>query len=172
MKFFLLITYLFITPFLYAQGVETQKSNITTDAISIYDFKSLAPLLYTESNKVYIVNFWAMWCAPCVKELPIIEEYKKNNPNVEVLLVSLDFPENIKKSLLPFLKKKSITAKVVLLDDPDSNTWIDKIDPNWSGSLPFTILFNSKNRSFHERAFEDIQDLENEINKIINLRFN
>ncbi|MBC5838813.1 TlpA family protein disulfide reductase [Flavobacterium muglaense] len=168
MKAYLLITCFFISPFFYAQATETQKSSTATDAIAVYDFKSLEPLLYTETDKVYIVNFWAMWCAPCVKELPIIAEYKKNNPTVELLLVSLDFPENIEKSLKPFLKKKGITAKVVILDDPDANGWIDKINPNWSGSLPFTILFNSKNRSYHERAFVDSKDLENEINKIIN----
>lgn len=168
MKAYLIIACLFITPFFFAQAIEIQKSTIATDPIPVYDFKSLEPLLYTETDKVHIVNFWAMWCAPCVKELSIIAEYQKNNPDVEVLLVSLDFSENIEKSLKPFLKKKGITAKVVLLDDPDSNSWIDKIDPNWSGSLPFTIIFNNKNRSFHERAFEDIQDLENEINKTIN----
>lgn len=135
--------------------------------IPIYNFESLKPLLYTDSDKVHIVNFWAMWCAPCVKELPILKEYETNNPNVNILLVSLDFPENIETKLKPFLKNKGITSKVVLLDDPDANNWIDKIDPNWSGAIPFTIIFNNKNRSYHERAFENIQDLEYEINRTI-----
>lgn len=168
MKSYHLIVCFVITPFFYAQTSGTTKSTITTEPIQVYDFKSLEPLLYTDSDKVYIVNFWAMWCAPCVKELPILQEYKNNNPTTEVLLVSLDFPENIEKSLKPFLKKKGITTKVILLDDPDSNSWINKINPNWSGSLPFTILFNNKNRSFLERPFEDLQDLQNEINKTIN----
>ena len=139
----------------------------STKDIPIYNFESLKPLLYTNSDKVHIVNFWAMWCAPCVKELPILKEYEANNPNVEILLVSLDFPENIDSKLKPFLKKKGITSNVVLLDDPDANSWIDKIDPNWSGAIPFTIIFNNENRSYHERAFENIEDLENEIKKTI-----
>ena len=137
------------------------------DDIPIYNFEELEPLLNTKSDKIHIVNFWAMWCAPCVKELPILQEYGKNNPNVEILMVSLDFPENIETKLKPFLKKKGVTSKVVLLDDPDANSWIDKIDPNWSGAIPFTIIFNNKERSFHERAFESLQDLESEINKTI-----
>ncbi|EPR68468.1 hypothetical protein ADICYQ_2563 [Cyclobacterium qasimii M12-11B] len=108
-----------------------------------------------------------MWCAPCVKELPIIEAYAKKNPNADVLLVSLDFQKDIETKLKPFLKDKNISSKVILLDDPDSNSWIDKIDPNWSGAIPFTIIFNNKNRSFHERAFESLEDLENEIQKLI-----
>lgn len=151
-------------------GMISSNFNTTVEAsfdknetIPVYDFEDLEPLLYTNNDKVYIVNFWAMWCAPCVKELPIIQEYEKNNPNVEVLLVSLDFAEDIETKLIPFLDKKGITSKVVLLDDPDANTWIDKIDPTWSGSIPFTIVFDKNNRSYHERAFKNIQDLENVI---------
>ena len=172
MKWYLIIVGLLIVPFSYAQVMlpdTTAKRKVvnTNGEIPIYNFKTLEPLLYANSDKTYIVNFWAMWCAPCVKELPIIQAYQKNNPNVEVLLVSLDFPEDIKTNLKQFLKKKEITSKVVLLDDPDANSWIDKIDPNWSGAIPFTIIFNNRNRSFHERSFTDVQDLENEINKTI-----
>ncbi|MDO6519570.1 TlpA family protein disulfide reductase [Zobellia uliginosa] len=168
----ILLSLLFM-PFSYAQVASSTsspklKGHEASNEIAIYDFDALEPLLHTDSDKIHIVNFWAMWCAPCVKELPIIQEYEKNNPNVEVLLVSLDFPENIETKLKPFLKKKGITSKVVLLDDPDANSWIDKIDPNWSGAIPFTIVFNRRHRSYHERVFEDIEDLKSEINKIRN----
>ena len=136
--------------------------------IPIYDFNQLEPLLYTERDKIYIVNFWAMWCAPCVKELPYLQEFAAKNPAIELVLVSLDFTKDIETKLKPFLEKNKITSKVILLDDPDANTWIDKIDPNWSGAIPFTIIFNNKKRLFFERAFEDLKDLENEINKIRN----
>ena len=147
---------------------QTQPSSINEQEIPIYDFDSLESLLYTNSEKTYIVNFWAMWCAPCVKELPFFQAYDENNPDVEVLLISLDFPEDIEGKLKPFLQKKGITSKVVLLDDPDSNSWIDKIDPNWSGAIPFTIVFNNKKRSFYERTFESLEDLENVINQTFN----
>ncbi|WP_232730349.1 TlpA disulfide reductase family protein [Lacinutrix sp. Bg11-31] len=149
--------------------VATTASNSTTinDSIPVYNFDQLEPLLYTDSNKTYIVNFWAMWCAPCVKELPYIQEYQKKHPDTEVILVSLDFTKDIETKLKPFLKEKNITSKVVLLDDPASNIWIDKIDPNWSGAIPFTVIFNNKKRAFYERSFENVEDLENEINKTI-----
>ena len=138
------------------------------DTIPVYDFNGLNKLLYTESKKTHIVNFWAMWCAPCVKELPFLEEYAKNNPDTELLLVSLDFREDINTKLVPFLKSKGITSKVVVLDDPDANSWIDKVYPNWSGAIPFTIIFNNSNRSFHEKAFESLEDLQQTIDKTIN----
>jgi len=164
---------LLLIPFLCGGAIDknhklqSNPANTTEPEIPIYNFNALESLLYTKSEKTHVVNFWAMWCAPCVKELPIIQEYEKKHPDVEVLLVSLDFPKDIESKLKPFLKKKGITSKVVLLDDPDANSWIDKVDPNWSGAIPFTIVFNKENRSFHERAFESLQDLENVINKTI-----
>ena len=147
----------------------TKKATIdNNNDIPVYNFEQLEPLLYTKSDKTIIVNFWAMWCAPCVKELPYLQAQVNNNPEVELLLVSMDFPKDIETKLKPFLKKNNISAKVVLLDDPDANTWIDKIDPNWSGALPFTIIFNNKKRTFHERTFESLQELEHEVNKTIN----
>ncbi|WP_418639049.1 TlpA family protein disulfide reductase [Winogradskyella sp.] len=148
---------------------KTLKSNTTTNLnqdIPVYDFNQFEPLIYTDSDKTYLINFWAMWCAPCVKELPYIEQFAAKHPDVEVILVSLDFPKDIETKLKPFLKKKNISSKVVLLDDPDSNTWIDKIDPNWSGAIPFTIMFNKDKRLFYERSFENLEDLENQINKL------
>ncbi|CDF79454.1 thiol:disulfide oxireductase [Formosa agariphila KMM 3901] len=109
-----------------------------------------------------------MWCAPCVKELPIIQEFAKNNPDVDVVLVSLDFPKDMETKIKPFIKDKGIHSKVVLLDDPDSNTWIDKINPDWSGSIPFTIIFNNAKRSFHEREFKNLKDLETEVYNTFN----
>lgn len=136
--------------------------------IPVYNFGQLEPLLYTDSNKTYIVNFWAMWCAPCVKELPYIKAYADKHPEVEVLLVSMDFPKDIETKLKPFLKQKNITNKVVILDDADANTWINKIDPNWSGAIPYTIIFSNAKRGFFERSFESEYDLETEINNTIN----
>ncbi|MBU2929922.1 TlpA family protein disulfide reductase [Winogradskyella psychrotolerans] len=141
------------------------KENVNQD-IPVYDFNEFEPLIYTDSDTTYLINFWAMWCAPCVKELPYIEAFAEKHPNVEVILVSLDFPKDMETKLKPFLKKKNINQKVVLLDDPDSNSWIDKIDPNWSGAIPFTIMFNKNERLFYERSFESLEDLENQIKKL------
>ncbi|QDO94561.1 TlpA family protein disulfide reductase [Formosa sediminum] len=162
-KFMLSITMLCITLSCVSLSAQT-----TAKTIPVYNFDEIEPLLYTDSDTIHIVNFWAMWCAPCVKELPIIKDYEAQHPNVKVLLVSMDFPENITSELLPFLNEKKITSKVVMLDDPDANTWIDKIDPNWSGAIPFTIIFNKNKRTFHERAFKNLEDLEQEINNTFN----
>lgn len=148
--------------------VKSKTDQSVSDTISVHNFATLELFLFTDSGKTQIVNFWAMWCTPCVKELPIIEDYAKKHPDTDVLLISLDFPKDIETKLKPFLKNKNITSKVILLDDSDANSWIDKINPDWSGAIPFTIIFNNEKRSYHERVFENLEDLENEIKKTIN----
>ncbi len=163
-KFFLVAFFFF--GFTSESNLDIAYKTADNNEIPVLNFDALEPLLYTDSEEIQIVNFWAMWCAPCVKELPIFQELQEKNPNVKITLVSLDFPEDIDTKLKPFLANKGITSEVVLLDDPDANSWINKIDPNWSGAIPFTIIFNNKKRTFHERMFESLEDLENEINTL------
>ena len=65
-------------------------------------------------------------------------------------MVSLDFKKSYKDALLPFIKKHPIDGTVVLLDEPDYNSWINKINPVWEGEIPVTFIFNNAN---DQRAF-------------------
>ncbi len=116
------------------------------------NYNKLKPLLNQKGDKIYVVNFWATWCAPCIKELPYFEVLNQRE-DVEVLLVSLDFPKHKKSRLLPFIKENKLQAKVVLLDDADENYWINDIHSNWSGAIPATIVYNNDKRDFYERSF-------------------
>jgi|TARA_X000000950_G_scaffold142030_1_gene176162 thiol-disulfide isomerase/thioredoxin len=109
-------------------------------------------MLHQEGSKTYVVNFWATWCAPCIKELPYFEALNKNQ-NIDVLLVSLDFPQHKESRLLPFIKKNQLQSKVVHLDDTNENFWINAIDTTWSGAIPATIIYNNQKRGFYERLF-------------------
>lgn len=149
------------------KNVHTETAINLNDEIEVYDFEAIEPLLNPKTDKIHLINFWAMWCAPCVEELPILQRYANEHPEVELLFVSLDFSEDIEMKLKPFLKTNKITSSVVLLDDPNSNNWIDKIDPNWSGALPLTIICNDKTRHYVNRPFKSISDLQSEIKNII-----
>ncbi|MBL7906293.1 MAG: redoxin domain-containing protein [Bacteroidales bacterium] len=152
--FNLVILFLLICKFLPAQEIR------------ITDFNGLKPLLDKRNDTTYVVNFWATWCSPCVKELPAFERVHADFSNraVSVKLVSLDFRKQLETRLIPFVQKRNLKPEVILLDDPDSNAWIDKISPEWSGALPATLIYNRNFRAFYERGFtfEELAEIINQ----------
>ncbi|WP_055435247.1 TlpA disulfide reductase family protein [Lacinutrix algicola] len=130
--------------------VKTEESSIEEIELNVYNFNELEPLLNIKDDKIYVINFWATWCAPCVKELPYFETLNETykSKNVEVILVSLDFPKQYDTKLKPFMVKHKLESKIVALDDVDSNTWIPKVDKNWSGAIPRTIIYNKRKRIY------------------------
>lgn len=120
--------------------------------VASLNYEQLKPLLFQESERVQVVNFWATWCAPCIKELPYFERLNQLD-DVEVLLVSLDFSKHKQKRLLPFIEKHKIRSKVVHLEDADENFWINQISTKWSGALPATLIYNNNRRGFYEQSF-------------------
>jgi thiol-disulfide isomerase/thioredoxin len=150
---------------------KNEKNEINTSHIIVksYSYSELKPLLEKKDDKIYVINFWATWCAPCVKELPAFEKLNKQyaSKNVEVLLVSLDFPKQIEKKLIPFIARKNIQSQVILLDDMNEDVWIKAIDSSWSGAIPATIIYNKNRRNFYEKSF-DYETLEAELQTFLN----
>lgn len=148
---------------------ETSSKESEIINLEVYDYEGLKPFLNQQDGKIHVVNFWATWCAPCVKELPYFEEVNKiyKDKGVEVLLVSLDFPRQYDSKLKPFLKEKQLNSKVVCLDDVDQNTWIPAIDKDWSGAIPATLIYNNNKRKFYEGSFTK-ETLQTELNNFIN----
>ena len=138
---------------------------ISAQEIAVVDFTQLQPLLDKRNDTTYVVNFWATWCLPCIKEMPYFQQIHENfsDRKVKVILVSLDFEKQIKSRLIPFIEKNRLTAEVILLNDPDANSWIDKVNPKWSGALPATVIYNKNFQGFYEQSFTY-----NELEQIIN----
>lgn len=149
---------------------ETQKpvEIVSKSKIEIIDYNALEAILNKNDDKTYIVNFWATWCKPCVEELPafekIYETYK--DKDVVLVLVSLDFPKQLESRVLPFIEKNHLKGKVVLMGDPDQNTWIPKVSPKWSGAIPATVIYTKNKRKFYEQSF-DYNTLETELTKFL-----
>lgn len=159
--------------FIYSavQGQEIRPLKVyTADGVSVksFNFASFEPYLKQQDNTTYIINFWATWCTPCIKELPYFEKINADykDRNVKVVLVSMDLPRQAESRLIPFIKKKGLASEVILLDDPDANAWIEKVDPSWSGAIPATLIYNKTTRKFYERSFT-YEELETELKHLI-----
>lgn len=143
--------------------------NTQTEELKIVDFEGLKPYLNKTDDKTYIINFWATWCAPCVKELPYFEEITKQyqGKEVEVILVSLDFPRQFESKLKPFIVEKNLQSEVIALNDMDMNTWIPQVDESWSGAIPATLIYRKDKRQFFEKSFSK-QELQTLLKQFIN----
>jgi thiol-disulfide isomerase/thioredoxin len=152
---------------LFPNAQHSTKMNKPDKVHVVKSFVQFEPYLHRESDTLYVVNFWATWCVPCVKELPAFEKIheKYSDKKVKVLLVSLDMADQVKNRLIPFLQKNNFTSDVVLLDDPHQNQWIDKVDAKWSGAIPFTVVYNKNSRESYERSFRF-----NELDSIIKFK--
>jgi len=152
----------FIFPLLFSNVIVAQK-------VAVFDnYSTLEKEILSDKNTIYVVNFWATWCAPCVKELPHFEQLNSENKNIKVVLVSLDFKNQFESKLLPFLKKKSIKSEVVFLSDTNYNTWLPMVDKDWSGSIPATLIIKNGDKFFVEKMFSNYGELNDYVNKIIN----
>ncbi|MDJ0644979.1 MAG: TlpA disulfide reductase family protein [Flavobacteriaceae bacterium] len=152
---------LFLSCFVIAMSCKAEKkseelaSGIVNKSIKVVDFEGLEPFLRANDDKTYVVNFWATWCKPCVKELPYFQELDDayEDENLKILLVSLDFPEKLNDKLIPFIEKYQLQQEVILLDAPNENEWIPKVDSSWSGAIPATLIFTKSKHAFYEQSF-------------------
>ena len=125
------------------------KQKLQAATILDVDAESLAHLLTTPlkdlddkesrisdyQDKVIIVNFWASWCAPCVEEMPDLEEINQDFAGVQVIGYSVDTEQNIRR----FLSKVPVDFPI-LIGEPTAISLMRKLG-NPSGGLPFSLIF-------------------------------
>lgn len=147
----LVVSFLFTT-----RAADAQKA-------TVIKFDGLQKILDTKGSQIQVINFWATWCAPCIKELPLLEKLNgENDLNAKITLINLDFADKIEK-VNEFIVRKNIRSEVLLLDEIDYNSWIDKVEKGWSGAIPATLIFDPQTgkRRFVEKELKpgELEDL-------------
>ncbi|MBC5991863.1 redoxin family protein [Pontibacter sp. SD6] len=128
---------------------------VRTQKVELLTVDRLNERIKQGKDTTYIVNFWATWCAPCIKEIPHFEklQQEKKADKLKVLLVSLDNNDRLEKSVIPFVKQRELKNEVFLLDETDQQVFIDRIDKTWSGAIPATLFVKGDKRKFLEKEF-------------------
>jgi thiol-disulfide isomerase/thioredoxin len=159
-----------------AQNTESEKpvsggASKPDYSVKIVRFADLEAVMKKNDDKLYVVNFWATWCRPCVLELPEFMEVNdtyRNHPRFKMILVSLDVAKEAETTVRAFLEKRKMDVDVYLLDDNKRmNEWIPAIDKNWSGAIPATVFYrNGEKVEFIENQIQK-SELEQIINKYL-----
>jgi thiol-disulfide isomerase/thioredoxin len=113
------------------------------------DATSLNAILKRESApRPLLVNFWATWCDPCREEFPdLVKIDQQFRPQgLDMIAVSLDDLADIKTGVPKFLHQMRATMPAYLLNVPDPDQIISSVDPNWSGALPATFLYDAEGK--------------------------
>ena len=149
-----LIITLLTSGLLFAAYAQKKSADTFKGVIKYEDLQEITEKI----DDVLVVNFWATWCGPCVREIPDFMEVNNkfsSRTDFKMILVSLDDKDNLKSDVIPFLKDNQITADVYLLDDTKRmNYWMPKVDKGWTGSIPATVFHkNGKKLKFVEKQF-------------------
>jgi thiol-disulfide isomerase/thioredoxin len=126
-----------------SEAIEKRKQQWAQEPVTVdtIDEAGLKELVKNNSDKLRLINVWATWCGPCVKEFPdfITINRMYRGRDFEFISISADDPAN-KDKALKFLQKQQASNTNYLFSIDDKYKLIEAIDPNWQGALPYTLL--------------------------------
>jgi len=125
----------------------------------------IVKLFDNKSDTIYVVNFWATFCKPCIAEMPglikVADKYK--DLNVKLILVSLDLPDFYPKKIAAFVAERKFDASIAWLNETNADHFCPMISDKWSGAIPATIIVNAKSgykKFFDDEITEDVFEAE------------
>jgi thiol-disulfide isomerase/thioredoxin len=94
-----------------------------------------------------VVNFWATWCPPCVKEMPELDRFARGfgGQGWQVLGIAIDQQEPVRN----FLKQTPVGFPIVLAGN-EGLSWVRRLG-NPAGGLPFSVHFGADGRIVHRK---------------------
>lgn len=157
-KLLFLVLFLLAACFSFAQQIPKWK---------VTDFEKYVA---ASKDEVLVINFWATFCKPCVAEIPsfiaVTEKYKADK--VKLMLVSLDLKSEYPSKIAAFAKKHRFNTNIAWLDETNADYFCPKVDAKWSGSIPATLIINTKT-SYHKFFEEEMtkEEFEKELKMAI-----
>ena len=155
-KIFLIVALIAAATLVNAQEIKKVKADAVVKMIN-------------ESTEPLIINFWATWCRPCINELNYFEKVvdKFNDKNVELILISVDYPEDYER-VVSFVKAKGYKVKAYWLDEQETTVIQTKIDKGFEGVIPASLFVNKATNyhKFHSGQLTE-NGLKKEIEKLI-----
>ena len=139
MKFLFFIIILFST-ICYSQQYSKQEIKSITNI-------ELDEIISNRNDKLLLVNAWASWCIPCREEFPDLVELSKIYKNeLDVIAISVDYEEDIKAKVLPFLNKNKVEFPVYLSGFKKDEELINYFSKEWNGALPGTAIYDKSGK--------------------------
>lgn len=106
----------------------------------------------TPAGKPLLVNFWATWCDPCREEFPdLVKLDAEYRGKIDFITISLDELTEINRDVPKFLSTMKAEMPAYLLKAEDDDAAIAAVSKNFTGALPFTILYDGTGKETYVR---------------------
>jgi len=119
----------------------------------------LARLINERNGKTLLLNIWATWCQPCVEEFPDLIKLAQTDTSVEVIGISVDYPDEIHIKVTSFLEKLKVPFKIYIAKFEKQEDFITAIDTAWNGAIPATSIYDRRGRKQFSRIGLGTYDL-------------
>jgi thiol-disulfide isomerase/thioredoxin len=98
-------------------------------------------MLHAHAGRPTLVHFWGVTCGPCKIELPLLGQFMKEHPQLDVVMISADLVPNLPQAVRGMLDKAGLgAAESWLFGDGFVERLRFEIDPSWQGEIPRTML--------------------------------
>jgi thiol-disulfide isomerase/thioredoxin len=93
------------------------------------------------TGKLLLVDFWATWCGPCRKELPVFETMYRmyGHRAFDLVTVSINYPDE-QPGVERVLQAEHATSTNLILGSTDLYAQLAAFDPEWNAAVPYTLL--------------------------------
>jgi thiol-disulfide isomerase/thioredoxin len=100
-------------------------------------------IVRAHAGRPTIVHFWGVTCGPCKVELPLLGQFMKDHPDIDVVTISADLVPNLPDATRAMLKKAGLSsAENWMFGDGFAERLRFEIDPSWQGDIPRTMLIS------------------------------
>ncbi len=116
----------------------------TIEPMNAAEFRAL---LEHHRGSVILVNLWATWCIPCLKELPDLAALEKTYAakGFKLILVSTDDPAEL-AAAKKLLAQRAPSLTGYLQAEDDLERFVNVIDPAWADIMPTSYLLNREGK--------------------------
>lgn len=135
------------------------KTQTRVPSFSLTDINGKVHTDKSTGGKYLVVNFWATWCPPCLKEIPVFVDFYEENQD-KVLILGLNHENADKDTIIEFGDSFLVNYPLVLFTDKNAKQF-SKFGQNLG--LPATYIYAPDGRLVHyqvgDLSMEDLQKI-------------
>jgi len=137
--------------------------------VKAVDADQIKALIAEQQGKVVVLNFWATWCPPCIKEFPdLIKLYDTyESKGLQVIAVSMNEPEEVEE-IAEFMGEHKPRFPVYRAASTEEEFYAD-FDEKWWGEMPMTMVYDKAGNvvKMHKKPLT-YEEFERDVKALIN----